>query len=84
MWSRPRRWLWNFNAAGTTCLHINVLDAHAAPADDFQLRASGQQSGIHFRVGAHHHSDGMRQRGPEAYQGVIDSYFRQLGRDIPQ
>jgi len=28
--------------------------------------------------------DGMRQRGPEAYQGVIDSYFRRLGRDIPQ
>jgi len=27
--------------------------------------------------------DGMRQRGPDAYQGVIDSYFRQLGKDIP-
>ena len=28
--------------------------------------------------------EGMRQRGPAAYQGVIDSYFRQLGRDIPE
>jgi hypothetical protein len=28
--------------------------------------------------------EGMRQRGPAAYQDVIDTYFRQLGRDIPQ
>ena len=28
--------------------------------------------------------DGMRQRGPAAYQDVIDTYFRQLGKDIPQ
>lgn len=28
--------------------------------------------------------EGMRQRGPAAYQGVIDTYFRQLGKDIPQ
>lgn len=28
--------------------------------------------------------EGMRQRGPAAYQGVIDTYFRQLGRDIPE
>ena len=28
--------------------------------------------------------EGMRQRGPAAYQEVIDTYFRNLGRDIPQ
>lgn len=28
--------------------------------------------------------EGMRQRGPAAYQGVIDTYFRQLGREIPK
>jgi len=28
--------------------------------------------------------EGMRQKGPAAYQDVIDTYFRQLGRDIPQ
>jgi multidrug efflux pump subunit AcrA (membrane-fusion protein) len=28
--------------------------------------------------------EGMRQRGPAAYQSVIDTYFRQLGRDIPE
>ena len=28
--------------------------------------------------------EGMRQRGPAAYQNVIDTYFRQLGKDIPQ
>ncbi|MFM8893448.1 MAG: hypothetical protein ACKOTB_17870, partial [Planctomycetia bacterium] len=28
--------------------------------------------------------EGMRQRGPAAYQDVIDTYFRQLGKDIPQ
>ena len=28
--------------------------------------------------------EGMRQRGPAAYQDMIDTYFRQLGRDIPQ
>jgi hypothetical protein len=28
--------------------------------------------------------EGMRQRGPAAYQEVIDTYFRHLGRDIPQ
>jgi hypothetical protein len=24
----------------------------------------------------------MRQRGPAAYQDVIDTYFRQLGKEI--
>jgi len=28
--------------------------------------------------------EGMRTRGPAAYRGVIDAYFRQLGREIPQ
>jgi hypothetical protein len=28
--------------------------------------------------------EGMRERGPAAYQEVIDTYFRNLGRDIPQ
>jgi hypothetical protein len=28
--------------------------------------------------------EGMRERGPAAYQEVIDTYFRHLGRDIPQ
>jgi hypothetical protein len=28
--------------------------------------------------------EGMRQKGPAAYQDVIDTYFRHLGRDIPQ
>lgn len=27
--------------------------------------------------------EGMRERGPAAYQEVIDTYFRQLGRDLP-
>ena len=26
--------------------------------------------------------EGMRQRGPAAYQDVIDTYFRQLGKEI--
>lgn len=28
--------------------------------------------------------EGMRTRGPAAYRGVIDAYFRQLGREIPK
>ena len=28
--------------------------------------------------------EGMRERGPAAYQEVIDTYFRHLGKDIPQ
>mgnify|MGYP003329238032 CR=1 FL=1 len=27
--------------------------------------------------------EGMRERGPAAYQEVIDTYFRHLGRDLP-
>jgi len=28
--------------------------------------------------------EGMRQRGPEAYRGVIEAYFKRLGEEIPR
>ena len=28
--------------------------------------------------------EGMRQRGPEAYRGVIEAYFRRLGEEMPR
>lgn len=28
--------------------------------------------------------EGMRERGPEAYRGVIEAYFKRLGQEIPR
>ena len=46
----------HLHTAGPACPHINVLDAHPAAADHLQVRAAGQQRGIHPCVGAHHHT----------------------------
>jgi hypothetical protein len=57
-----------------------------APADAIRGLDARQRAAL-YKLPPHIRDpllDGMRQRGPEAYQGVIDSYFRQLGRDIPQ
>lgn len=57
-----------------------------APADAIRGLDARQRAAL-YKLPPHIRDpllDGMRQRGPEAYQGVIDSYFRRLGRDIPQ
>ena len=55
----------DLDAAGTAGRHVDVLEADAAAADDFELRGSGQESGVHLGVGAHHQAERIRQGGVE-------------------
>ena len=60
---------------------IEIDSADALRGLDARQRAAVYKLPPHIRDPL---LEGMRQRGPAAYQGVIDTYFRQLGKDIPQ
>jgi hypothetical protein len=55
----------DLDPAGAAGGHVDVLDAHPAPADDPEVRGAGRQGGVRLRVGADHQPGRVRQRGVE-------------------